>query len=78
MSEIERRIRLARIGKRDPDKDLAEARNTLKNAKKAFDASKDRKGIPSYHASDTYAKALRDVQIAEAVLDEIERLEEIA
>jgi len=73
--EIERRVRLARIGKRDPDKDLREAKESLKSAKRLFDQSRDRKSIPSAHAQEVYARALREVEIAQRVLEDIERRE---
>jgi len=76
--EIERRRRLAAIGKRDPDKDLADAKEALRSAHRLFQQSRDRKTIPSAHAQDVYAKALREVEICERVLEDIERLEGIA
>jgi len=71
--EIEHRLKQVQAGRRDPAQDVVSAQEGVKTAQLAFKSSKDRKGNPSPHASEQYARSLRELEIAEQVLDYIER-----
>jgi hypothetical protein len=76
--EISRRVDLVLSGKRDPQKDYTDASENVKRAHTAFKASRDKAQMPSAHASEQYAKALRDLDIAFRVLQHTVSLKETA
>jgi len=66
--EIARRVDSVLSGKRNPQNDYQDASENVKKAHTAFKASKDKRQSPSPGASENYARALHDLDIALQVL----------
>lgn len=75
--ELQRRLRAVERGK-DPCEALQAAQEARMAAYRAFQASRTKAGIPSAHASDLYARALREVELCQRVLQIVQPLEETA
>ncbi len=74
--EVARRVDQVLSGKRDPHKDYEDASEAVKRSHHAFKQSRDKKQQPSVNASENYAKALRDLDIASQVISLTSALEE--
>ena len=66
--EIARRVDSVLSGQRNPQNDYQDASEAVKKAHTAFKASKDKRQSPSPGASENYARALHDLDIALQVL----------
>ena len=69
MNEIQRRLDSAYAGRRDPQKDYDSACLSVKRSHTAFKASRDKKGVPSPTASDSYARSLHELDVSTRVLE---------
>lgn len=68
-NEIQRRLTRADHGSLDPLSDYEQACKNVQRAHQAFKSSRDKKGTPSTQASENYAHALSELDIATRVLD---------
>ncbi len=75
-NEIQRRVDSAFAGRRDPVKDYNNACSAVKRAHEAFKNSKDKRLLqPTASASDSYARALNELDISTRVLEIFQALE---
>lgn len=75
--EIKRRISQVELGRRDPEVDYERSCEAVKRAHEAFKHSYNKNG-PSASASESYAKALRELEIATHVLEITTEMRKIA
>jgi len=75
-NELQRRIDSAFAGRRDPVKDYQQACLSVKRTHEAFKNSKDKRlQQPTQSASDSYARALNELDLCTRVLEIFSALE---